>query len=109
MSVVTGEEVLRNDLTSIRNGRDLGLRRLVINVIATQTARWRHTNIQSAVTSLFIIGSRRSLYSHDRREQGVVGAPTPLHHIYFIKEGIIDAIGYTSVVSINKQTIIVTI
>ena len=40
-SVVTGEEVLRNDWTFIRKGRNSGLPRFVINVIANPVARWR--------------------------------------------------------------------
>ena len=66
--VMIGKEVMRNGWTSIRNGRESGLPGLVINVIANPSARWRHRNIQTAVTSLFIIWSRRFLYRRDRND-----------------------------------------
>jgi hypothetical protein len=58
--IVIGEESQQNGRTSFRNGRELGLRRLVTNVIAITFARWRHKNIKSPVSSLFIVRSIRN-------------------------------------------------
>jgi hypothetical protein len=71
-SAVIGEEVLRIDWTSIRNGHESELRRLVIIVIVNPSDRWQQENIQTTVTSLIIIGSRRSL-------NPVTGASRAIH------------------------------
>jgi hypothetical protein len=69
-SAVIGEEVLRIDWTSILNGHESELRTLVIIVIVNPSDRWQHENIQTTVTSLIIIGSRRCLNPRDRSVQG---------------------------------------
>jgi hypothetical protein len=66
--VMIGEEDMLNCWTSIRNGREFWLPGLVINVITNPSARWRHRNIQTAITSLFVIGSRWFLYPRDRSD-----------------------------------------